>query len=138
VCFPCCLTQCSGFLHESVDITSPLIFLRYYLLKSIFHFCCPRLICPPPRVALPCLLHVGCRSVPHFSGLIFTPLPAWPFYLLLPPSVLCQRILKSYLCLPDQLLAASNFIYQSKPTGGWDIQCLSRFSCNFGDPITII
>jgi hypothetical protein len=76
-------------------------------------------------------------SVLHFSGLVFTPLQAPQFSLLFPPSVPFPwnpKVLPLSLCPTN-----SNFIYQSKPTGGRNPQHLTcGFSCNFGDSINII
>lgn len=49
------------------------------------------------------------------------------------------QILKSYLYLLANPLAAANFIYQLKQTGGRKPQHLTcGFSCNFGNPINVI
>ena len=125
--------------------TSPLIFLSYYLLKSIFHFCCPRSNGDggaPWGRSSPDSYMWAMFSLLHLSGLVFTPFLAWwlcLFFLLWYP---CPGILKSCLCLPTQPLAAGNFIYQSKPTGGRDrLNLTCKFSCNCrggGGPMNII
>jgi hypothetical protein len=116
---------------------TPLIFPSYYLLKSIFHLCCPGLRPAAPFSCVPQHLHddylsVFCISqawcLSSFPGMAAISLPA-------PSSVPCPRILKFCLCRPAQPLAASNFIYQSKPIQG-RVPC--GFWCNFGDHIDII
>ena len=59
--------------------------------------------------------------------------------LLLLLTVTNPQILKSYLYLLANPLAAANFIYQLKQTGGRKPQHLTcGFSCNFGNPINVI
>lgn len=109
--------------------TSPPIFLRFYLLKSIVHLCCSS----PALIGLVCFLFCILRPVPHSfprndgSKPLFLSWSPWP------------RILKWHFSISAQPLATNNFIYQSNTTGNRDPQCLTcGLSYNFENPINII
>jgi hypothetical protein len=77
-----CFNQLNGWATSILHLAgtlSPPIFLNYYLLKPIFH---PGHPGPRPAALLghdPQLLHVGCLSVLHFSGLDLLPWLGAPF-----------------------------------------------------------
>ena len=117
---------------------SPPIFLNYYLLKSIFHFCCPKPNVGGAGAALPWGSYmIDMLYLLHFLGLVLllSCRGSSQSFCRSP----CPRILQPHLCLSAQPLAAGNFIYQSEPTGSRDPQRFTfGFSCNFGNPDNIM
>ena len=102
---------------------SPPILLNYYLLKSKFYLCYPRLKREEEW---------GCSYMSVCSH--FFSSQAWsfrfPVIAILKPSfhgsvAWGYRTIHLHLCLPTQPLATGNFIYQLEPTRGRDPQPLS-------------
>lgn len=110
---------------------SPLVFLSYYLRKSIFHLCC---LGQPFWAMILNSYMIALLSLLHLSGLVVTPLPVCWLYLLLPPLIPCPGILKSWFCLPVQPLANSYFLYISKQTEGRDLSAPPADSPEFWGP----
>lgn len=77
----------------------------------VFHLGCPL------RLSFPSTCMTAVFSVQHLRRGIYS-FRGMVAIFFSPSSVSCPGILKSHLCLPDQPLAVSNFIYQSKLTGG--------------------
>jgi hypothetical protein len=104
------------FLTSTWLMYSPLIFLSYYLLKSIFHLCCPR----SSGGGLGLLFagsYISAISVLYLRHNVSSPSPAWwPTLFLLLPQSLAQKS-KSPAPVFAQPLATGNFICQSKLTG---------------------
>lgn len=124
-----------------VSTLSPPVFLNYYLLESIFHLGCPW----PRPVALlghdPWLLHIGCLSLLHFSGLIFLLSPAW-WFSSFPQSPFLQTLNPS-VSLPSHWLPATFFLlikanWGDRPSASYIWSFICGISCNFGNWTSII
>jgi hypothetical protein len=126
-------------LHEANTLSPPGILSYYYLLRPIFHLCCPRCSHGGAGAALPQLSYVGCLSVLHFSDMESTPLLAWQ----LPPSSSFgpspgNPKSPTSMSLPSHWPPATLFTNQNQMgTGTLSILYIEawRFSCNFGDQI---
>lgn len=114
---------------------SPPILLSYYLVKSIFHLCCPR---PNggregPGAALPRLLY-------HWCALSSAALKkAWIlFVFLLLVLLLGNPKFPAFVSLPSYWPPATLFSNQNQLRAGTLTVLHAGFLCNFGNPINII